>query len=403
MLLPLKILVVDDNRTSADALARVLTSVGDSIIVAYDGSTAIETLKSNRFDVVLTDLKMEPVDGLAVLKEARHQRPPAEVIVFTAYGAVEAAVEAMRLGARDFLTKPVTVDQITNRLDQLRTEGEAVDDQGADLVPLVTQSPASAQFLRQIERCVATKAPIWLEGELGTGRTYAARHLHERANKSKPFIVLQIGRGREWPEEGTVVLPNVDSLPMDLQKKLLRLLEFVPPAVRIIATASPNSKDKVQAKLLSSDLYYALAVVILHVPPLRERQEDVIPLFRQALGVRSNQYSRPIPTLSQRHIALLEQHGWPGNIRELNNLAERAIIMGTETLTFRPKSRQPDDIPDLSPGFSLASHLEDIERKILIEALRQADGDRALAGRVLGVERNTLRYKLNKYGLLGRS
>jgi DNA-binding NtrC family response regulator len=400
LLQPLKILVVDDNRTSADALARVLTSGGDSIIVAYDGRTAIEKLKTDRFDVVLTDLKMEPVGGLSVLKEARHQRPPAEVIVFTAYGAVEAAVEAMRLGARDFLTKPVTVDQIANRLDQLRTEGQAVAGKDAEFIPLVTQSPASQQFARQIERCAATQAPIWLEGELGTGRAFAARHIHDKANKGKPFIVQQIGRAWEWPEQGTVVLPNVDSLPMDLQGQLLRSLEFVPPTVRIIATASPNSKNKVQAKLLSSNLYYALAVVILQVPPLRERQEDIVPLFRQGLAVRSSQYGRPIPALTPRHIALLEQHGWPGNIRELNNLAERAIIMGVETLTFQPKSNRLSDIPDLAPGFSLASHLEDIERKILTEALRQADGDRALAGRLLGVERNTLRYKLNKYGLL---
>jgi DNA-binding NtrC family response regulator len=400
---PLNILVVDDNRTSADALARVLTSAGDTINVAYDGGTAIEQLQNNRFDVVLTDLKMEPVDGLSVLKEARHQRPPAEVIVFTAYGAIEAAVEAMRLGARDFLTKPVTVDQIAHRLDQLRTEGQAVADREEDLVPLVTQSPAAAQFARQIERCAATKAPIWLEGELGTGRSYAARHIHVRANNSEPFSVQQIGRVGEWPDRGTVVLPNVDSLPLDLQKQLLRLLEFVPPGVRIISTASPNSKNKVQAGVLLSDLYYALAVVIVQVPPLRERREDVEPLFRQALAARSEQYLRPIPALSTHQVDLLEQHSWPGNIRELNNLAERAIIMGTETLTFRPKPIHDSDIPELSPGFSLADHLEQIERKILTKALRQAGDDRALVGRLLGVERNTLRYKLNKYGLLNRS
>jgi two-component system response regulator HydG len=202
----------------------VLTSGGDTIDVAYDGERAIELLHTRRFDVVLTDLKMEPIDGIAVLREARAQRPPAEVIVFTAYGAVDVAVEAMRLGARDFLTKPVTVDQISNRLDLLRTENDDTSNPITKTEVLITQSASSNQFARQLERCATTKAPIWLEGELGTGRTFAGRQIHNYANQDKPFRILAIGRHDDWPDEGTVLIPNIDTLPLDLQNQLLRNL-----------------------------------------------------------------------------------------------------------------------------------------------------------------------------------
>jgi DNA-binding NtrC family response regulator len=194
----------------------------------------------------------------------------------------------------------------------------------------------------------------------------------------------------------------VDDLPSDLQRRLHRRLQYLPEDVRVIATAAPDGRRLVAEGTLRPELYYMLAVVVVAVPPLRQRTEDILPLFQQALETFAERYSRSVPTASSTTLAELERHAWPGNIRELLNLAERMAVMGAGHADFLVIEGSGAGLPNLEPGFNLATHLEALECKILVAALRKCNGDRAETGRLLGVERNTLRYKLNKYGLLDK-
>ena len=405
--LPLRILVVDDNKSSANALAKLLGRAGDDVVPLYDGASAIEQIQSHPPDVVLTDLKMEPVDGMAVLSVARAQDPPVEVIVFTAFGAVDVAVRAMHLGARDFLTKPVTVDQLSSRLDTLRGERSGLPDASDSEPPsdFIARSVASKTLLRMLERAADVPSAVWLGGELGTGRAFAARTLHRLGDPGgeRPFTVMNPRKPTDWPTEGTVLLPDVDALDADQQLDLTSRLDSVPETVRVIATAADDGRQRVAVGQLRPELFYKLAVVVVSIPPLRQRKEDIRPLFDEALDHYSTRYRRARPTLPPRVYQDLQQHYWPGNIRELRNLAERTVVLGADSIQLQPQtSHATPGMPNLEPGFNLAKHLEEVERGILVEALAKADGDRNAAGRLLGVERNTLRYKLNKYGLLDK-
>ena len=398
---PLNILVVDDNRSAADALARVLSKQGHEVSTAYDGQTAITTLQSRpTLDVVLTDLKMEPVDGMAVLRAARQCRPPLEVIVFTAYGAVDIAVEAMRLGARDFLTKPVTVEQVQLRLKQIRTGHDSIEPSEAPPSPFIAEAMASARLLQEVKKAADVPSPVLVEGEMGSGRGYVAQTIHRLHDSEQPFHIWNIGRDTLWPQTGTVLLPNIDDLPDDLQRELARTLHHVPQDVRLIATSGPDGRARVSAGHLRPELYFSLAVVVVQVPPLRQRAEDVLPLLRRAIHHFSTEFRREPPEILPHQIENLKNHSWPGNVRELINLGERSVVMGNNAFNFEGTEPKERTAPELEIGFNLADYLEEIESEVLKEALRKADGDRTQAGRLLGVERNTLRYKLKKYGLL---
>ena len=407
----LRILVVDDNRSAADALARVLRKQGDEVTPVYDGQTAIDQMSADPPDVVLTDLKMEPVGGLEVLEAARKLRPPVEVIVFTAYGAVDVAVKAMQGGARDFLTKPVTVGQVAARLEDLREdvqlephemEEAPTEDLSAKAFEFVAESAASRHMLDELRKAAIAPSPVWIEGEVGSGRGHAAEALHNFRAVAGPLTVMNVGRNQPWPTSGTVLIPNVDHFGDDLQLQLLRDLETLPDGVRLITTAGPNGRRLITEGKLRAELYYALAVLVIPCPPLRQRSEDVPMLLEYALDLFASKYDRPRPNLVTEQVRRLSRHQWPGNVRELFNVAERAVVMGPSALDGDIIEAAPAGLPKLEPGFALANYLESVERQILVEALRKADGDRNQAGRLLGVERNTLRYKLNKYGLLDR-
>ncbi|MCO4744036.1 MAG: sigma-54-dependent Fis family transcriptional regulator [Proteobacteria bacterium] len=393
----LNILIVDDNKTAADALARLLSLDGDEVSATYDGETAISLMQADPPDLVLTDLRMEPVDGMAVLRAARTLEPPVEVIVFTAFGAVDVAVEAMRIGARDFLTKPVTADQIKERLLSLREGPTAPPTEDPDFI---ANSDSSQRMLRALDRAVGVPSPVWLEGELGSGRGFAARYLHRIDRPETPYRDINPARPITWPDEGTAVLANVDQLSLPAQSQLARDVIACPAGLRLIVTSAPDARRMVTEGRLHPELYYALSVITFQVPPLRARPEDVLPLLDASLERFASRYQRPRPVLQEATRDRLRQHGWPGNVRELRNLAERAVVMGPDALHIEVRPGRTTGMPQLEPGFSLANHLEAVERRILSEALRLAGGDRAQAGKLLGVERNTLRYKLNKYGLL---
>ncbi len=398
----LQVLVVDDNRSAAEAAALLIRREGHSVEVAFDGETAVRRLQAAPFDLVFTDLRMEPVDGLTVVRAARGCVPPVEAIVVTAFGSVEAAVEAMRHGALDFLTKPITADQLLRRVRTFRSAPMRG-------LALVGESPFMDRLRKQAVRLAGVRSTVLLLGETGTGRRHLARWLHD--NGSDAHGELQVAQpGRDLPSvdpacPGTLLLPRVDNWSSEAQVRLLRQLEAlsVEGAPRIIATASPELDETGAAGSLLPELYFRLAVLVVGLAPLRDRPGDLAPLLLHFLTQHSRRLGRPRPEPSPEQVARLAAHAWPGNLRELANLAERALVLGSSALNIVPTLSGDPPPASLAEGFSLSAHMETVERSMLERAIAQTQGDRTAMARLLGLERNTLRYKLNKYDLLKRT
>ena len=406
----LRILVVDDNRSAALAISMLLQREGHTAEAVYDGQTAIARLGSDRFDLVLTDLRMEPIDGLAVVAAARACDPPVEAIVFTAYGSVEAAVEAMRLGALDFLTKPVTADVILRRVRDLRRED---DSQGG----LIGDAPATRALRQQADKLARVRSTVLITGEIGTGRRHLARWLHHSGlDSDRPLLLARPGRPLDGLEDaGTLLIPSVDTWDHTAQGRLQQQLELLEPGSppRVIATACPDLEQAVSEDRFRPDLYFRLAVLVVPLLPLRQRPEDIGALLQHFLDQRARALEqepvRPLP----HQLRELARHPWPGNARELANLAERAAVLGESALDLpaptaplAPSSTTPAPTPDqidFGPGFNLSDHMEEMERALLIRAIEETGGDRPQMSKILGLERNTLRYKLNKYKLLDKT
>jgi len=401
----LAILVVDDNRVAADSMARLLGRENHRVEACYDGATAIDRLQHQPFDLVFTDLRMEPVDGMAVVRAARGCEPPVDVIVFTAFGSVEAAVEAMRLGALDFLTKPVMADQLLRRVRELRRV--PVD----TVISIVGESEPTARLREQATSLASVRSTVLITGETGTGRTHLARWLHHHGlDRDRPMVVARpnhLPTDAALAEAGSLLIPAIDDWSADAQAALLRQLETLeagrPP--RVIATASPDIDVLVAQGGFRPELYFRLAVLVVRLLPLRERPADLEPLLRHFLQIHAQGFGRAPAAPSPDQLATLATHGWPGNVREVANLAERAVVMGGSAyeITVKPFTGSSSDRPQLAEGFNLPDHLEQIERALLVQAIEQTGGDRPAICRLLGLERNTLRYKLNKYNLLDRT
>ncbi len=400
---PLSVLVVDDNRSAALAISMLLEREGHFAEAVYDGQSAITQLQQRPFDLVLTDLRMEPVDGLQVVAAARACDPPVDAIVFTAYGSVEAAVEAMRLGALDFLTKPVTADVIIRRVQELR-KGPMV------AAAIVGNSPPIERLRQQAQRLAEVRSTVLITGEIGSGRRHLARWLHLNGpDNDRPLITVRPGRPLDpatLEEAGTLLILGVDRWSDSAQQLLQQQLEGLEPGrpPRVIATASPEIDTSVAEGTLRPELYFRLAVLVIPVPPLRERKADIAPLLSHFLDLHAQAFDRSPIRPSAEQLALLTTHSWPGNVREVANLAERAAVLGDIAfdIAIKPGQQAQSSAIELSDGFNLSSHMEEIERALLIQAIEQTQGDRPKMSKILGLERNTLRYKLNKYKLLKR-
>jgi DNA-binding NtrC family response regulator len=400
---PLRVLVVDDNQTAAMAAAMLLRREGHAVDACTDGAEAIRRIEEHTYDLLLTDLRMEPVDGLAVLRAARSRSPPIEVIVMTAYSSVEAAVEAMRRGAVDFLTKPVTAELLVSRVAAFRrapTPGP----------PLLGDSPVARAVREEAARVAPVRSAALITGETGTGRRHLARWLHDNGpDRERPLVLAVPSRLppiAELRAAGSVLLPHIDDWEPDALHALVLLLTLIPPGSppRVLATASPEIGQRAARGELPADLYFRLAVMVLHLPPLRARPDDIAPILQMFLERHARQHLRPPLTPGAETLARLRAHAWPGNLRELENLAERATVMGPQALDALGPAGPPPagGLPALGDGFDLAAHLEWTERTLLEQAHAKARGDIREMVRLTGLERNRLRYKLNKYELLDR-
>lgn len=443
-----RILVVDDEPGMRRSLAISLKREGYEVEEAPGGTEALLRLEREIYDLVMTDLKMGPVGGLDVLAAVKKSAPQTEVIVMTAYGSIEAAVDAMRLGAFDFVTKPFQAEEILTRVRnalekaRLTTEVRLLRGDPKSRVgfeQLLGQSPAMQAVMEKVARVAVTESTILITGESGTGKELVARAIHARSLRaSKPFVSVNCAA---FPEQlleselfghikgaftgavasrkglleeahgGTFFFDEVGDTPSGIQAKLLRVLEDrvirrlgdnrpIRVDVRILAATNRDLPATIRDKAFREDLYYRLNVVALHLPPLRVRREDIPLLAHHFLAVAGRRMGKAVKGLSEEALALLRAYEYPGNIRELENAVEQAVAFTTSSLI------RSEDLPEALRGGSRAAAderaaipgtLEEMERDLILRRIRDLNGNLSLAARALGIGRTTLWRKMKAY------
>jgi DNA-binding NtrC family response regulator len=447
----MRVLLVEDEQTIAVTLADDLEAAGHEVEHVADGAAAIAGLKRKSYDVVITDVRLPGADGLEVLKAAKHARPDTEVLMMTAYATVEHAVEAMRLGADDYIQKPFLNEHVVDRLQRIGKFRALVDEnqrlkerlQTADggLPGVIGQSRAMRAVVKTVRTVAATDASVLIEGESGTGKERIARAVHRlSARKDRAFVALSCGalpdtlletelfghekgaftdagrqrRGRfEVADGGTIFLDDIDDMPMSVQVKLLRVLqerefervggeELVQVDIRVVAATKVSLLDHVRAGKFREDLYYRLNVVPVQLPALRDREGDVPLLvhhFVEKLGAGRRF------TVKTDVLEAMSAYSWPGNVRELENRCAQAIalsggatILKKEHLLPVDKSRRAAlEPPEQMP--TLRAVLVEAERAHLEHVLRGVGGHRTKAASVLGISRKVLWEKLRDYDI----
>jgi len=450
-----KLLVVDDEEPQRLMLANILGRAGFSVETAADGNQALTRLAEGAFDVLLTDQRMPGMDGLELLERARRIQRELPVVLMTAYGTVSTAVEAMKRGAADYLTKPFERDElmvvIEKVLRQRRLEDEVVSLRGAlrdryRLDNLVGASAPMQEVFALIERVSATDVPVLISGESGTGKELVARAIHQNSHRAAgPFVALNCAAvpeslleseffghergaftgavrshgGRfEQADGGTLFLDEVGAMRVDLQAKLLRALQegeiqrlgATAPRkvdVRILAATCENLEQAIRRRSFREDLYYRLNVVPIELPPLRERPDDLPLLIDHFVSRAAKKFGRGGLGVAPEVVDRLQRHAWPGNVRELENCIERMVVLAREPrLTLRdvpPAVGRPfaAGAGELD-GFELpldGVRLPDLERHLIQQALRRARGSLGPAARLLGISYKTLQYRIRKFGL----
>ncbi len=455
MTLRKKILVVDDDIALAEMCVELLSKKGYEANVASGGKEAIETLKKDGvYDIVLTDFAMPHVDGLEILKRIK-QRPPevgqTDVVIMTSYGTINNAVEAMKLGAADYITKPFKGDELALIIDKIfsmRNLENEVTRLHSELRTIykfdniLGNSTKMQQVYDIMARMRDTDATALICGETGTGKELVAKAIHYNGlRKNKPFVKVdcaslaetlleselfghekgaftgatkdRIGRFRT-ADTGTIFLDEIGNIPMSVQAKLLRVLqdgEFEPVGgdktvkveVRIIAATNVNLEEGVEKGTFRSDLYYRLNVIKIHMPPLRKRLEDIPLLVTHFLERYRQKCHKDIKDISSAAMSKLMHYDWPGNVRELENLIERAVIL------CRGKTIEPNDLPltierpffsDMPSGKSLQEMLDKTEHRVLLNTLNKTNWDKERAAKILQISRASLYNKIKKHGII---
>ncbi|MGE5235336.1 MAG: sigma-54-dependent transcriptional regulator [Acidobacteriota bacterium] len=427
-----RILVADDDPSMRALLCDILESAGHQAVEVEDGARALAALEQGGFDLVLADQRMPHVDGIELLRRLRRAGSVPPVVMLTAYGTIPAAVEAVRLGAADYLTKPLASPaSLLAVVDRLLAPAE-VDGE------FVSSNPRMAELLALVDRVGPSDVAVLISGESGSGKELIARRLHGHSHRSAgPFVAVNCAAlpetlaeselfghergaftgaesaraGRfEEANRGTLFLDEVGELPITLQAKLLRVLEEhtirrlggredVAVDVRLVAATNRDLAVAVEGGAFRRDLYYRLAVVPLHLPPLRDRVGDVAVLAHHLLARLSIRHGVVGATLSPAALAALERYRWPGNVRELRNVLERALVVRAGDVIRPEDLALPQDAAATPGDLSLPLDRDSREREAILEALRRAGGNREEAARLLGVSVRTLYYRLRRLGI----
>ncbi|MBI2501680.1 MAG: sigma-54-dependent Fis family transcriptional regulator [Candidatus Latescibacteria bacterium] len=453
-----RILVVDDDEMRY-AVAEKVRRMGHETNAAASGPEALEMMRVQTYDLVITDYRMDGMNGLEVVAAVKVEFPDTDVMVLTAVGTIGLAVEAMRKGAIDFVEKsnltevlPIKVGMAIEhrlaRLDRERLEEEnryLREEIGDRYGEIVGRSVRISEVLAMVEKVAATDSSVLIYGESGTGKELVARAIHSQSGRSKgPFVKVNCGalprelveselfghekgsftgamrqrRGKfELAQGGTIFLDEIGDVPLDVQVKLLRVLqekEFdrvggektLSAQVRVVAATNQPLRDMVKEGTFREDLFYRLEVIPVRLPPLRERKEDIPELVEHFVRKKCREMNLPLKRLTAEAMKALENYWWPGNVRELENVIERTIVLadGEEVGAHD----LPLDSEDLPAGPSEAAHpgssslkkdLEEQERERIARAMEQARGVKTRAAELLGIKTSALYYKLDKYGL----
>ncbi|MHC5051814.1 MAG: sigma-54-dependent transcriptional regulator [Planctomycetota bacterium] len=444
-----RILIVDDDRTQATTLARVLGLEGYQTLVAESGAEALREVDKGDVDLVLTDLKMPGMDGLELFRRIRREHPDLPVMIVTAHGTIETAIQSVRDGVADFIQKPVYAEELIHRFGKVFRE-RALRSENAELKKrllhrdrgdaMLGTSPAMQLLREQISRVARTEATVLILGESGAGKELVADAIHYASGRSEgPLVKLncaaipenlledelfghergaytgadQQRKGRfELAHGGTLFLDEIGELPLALQVKLLRLLqertferlgggESIRSDVRVICATNQDLEARVRENRFREDLYYRINVVPMSVPPLRNRADDVLVLARHFAREAGARNGRPIESVGLRAADALRAHTWPGNVRELRNVIERGVIMGSgpslEAEDLRIGTGVFSPRPESNGEGSSEIAFDEFEREVLVQALERTHGNQSRAARLLGMTRRTLQYRIDKF------
>ena len=450
-----RLLVVDDEEPQRLMLTSILGRAGFTVVAVADGEEALGRLERAAFDLVLTDQRMPRMDGLELLERTRRLQPELPVVLMTAFGTVSTAVEAMKRGAADYLTKPFERDElllvVEKAIRQRRLEDEVASLHGAlkdryRMENIIGASAAMQQVFSLIDRVSYTDVPVLIGGESGTGKELVARAVHQRSSRaSGPFVALNCAAvpetlleseffghergaftgatrahaGRfEQADGGTLFLDEIGSMRIDLQAKLLRAIQerevqrlgssgTLEIDVRLVAATSEDLEQAIRQRTFREDLYYRLNVVPIQIPPLRERTDDVPLLVDHFLDASARKFARERVNPTPEVLDVMQRYPWPGNVRELENCVERMTILAQGTrlvLDDLPPvlRRGPQALSGNLHGFDLTVdgvRLEELESHLIRQALERTRGSLGPAARLLGISYKTLQYRVRKYGL----
>jgi two-component system, NtrC family, response regulator HydG len=439
-----RILIVDDELVVRDSLKKWFTSEGYTADAAVSAREALETIAHLEFDIALIDIKMPGMDGMELQARLKEADPELAVIIMTGYASVETAVQALKRGAYDYITKPVDPDELShlvaNALEHQRARREVarlredLQETAAAGTELIGKSPAMKKVAELIEMVASTEATVLITGESGTGKEVVARAIHAAGpRRFMPMVTIHCGaltetlleselfghekgaftgaqyrkKGKfEVADGGTVFLDEISDISLKTQTDLLRVLQEheivrvggnqpIKVDFRCIAATNKNLDLLVKAGTFRPDLFYRLHVFCIDIPPVRERREDIPLLMNHFLNKFCMATSRPVPQLSTEALDLLMRHEWPGNVRELENAVERALVVGRG-----PEIRASDfSFPFQADEPKSGRTLDDVERAHIERVLRETQHNMSRAARILDIDRTTLYNKLRRYGL----
>ncbi len=440
-----RILIVDDEKPQRDMLAGFLEKQGYAVDTAESGRAALKLADQKHFELALVDLKMPEMDGIELLEKLKEQNPEIQIIMMTAYGTVENAVEAMQKGAYHYISKPINLDEL--KLDikkalnnqriiiENRYLKEELEQQYKDL-KIIGESKAIKAVLSTVARVAPTDSTVLIRGESGTGKELVARAIHTLSlKKDERFIPVSCAalpetlleselfgyekgaftgavkkkEGRfELADRGTLFLDEIGDISPEIQLKLLRVIESqeferlggkdtIKVNVRILSATNQDLEKKIKGKSFREDLYYRLNVISIFIPPLRERKEDIITLVEHFIEKSNRKCGRDIKGITQRAKEILLNYDWPGNVRELENIIERGVVLS------RGEALDEEDLSSLSfgrrKGTPMDLSLKEMEKYHILDVLEKTNWNLGQTAEILRIHRNTLRLKMKEYGI----
>ena len=446
-----KILVVDDESEMRVALETTLKREGYQPVCVEDGKKAWERIQDETFDLIVSDVKMPRMDGVELLRAVKQHSPKTIVIMMTAYGDIDNAVETMKVGAFDYLLKPFSAEILISSVNRAfmnepdnHVKSAATAKPDVKIVPdreIITCNPEMLKLLKFAENIAYSKSTVLIIGETGTGKELFAKLIHQCSPRAgKPFIPINCAAlpeglletemfghekgaftGADYRKEGkfelahkgTLLLDEVTEMSLPLQAKLLRVLqeheidkvggrESIPVDVRVIATSNRDIKKRIRENKFREDLYYRLNVIPLKISPLRERKEDIPLLADHFLQMHCRENKKPVMSIDESTVSLLKKYNWPGNIRELGNIMERAALLCTENALLPAHLFFEDDAEMEGDGSSkplsnFRGTIHQMEKELILQTLEEQNGNKTRAAESLGISIRTLRNKLTEY------